>query len=55
MGEKRNVMQNRDGSWEVRAPGAHKPVSEHRSLEEAKRVAREIVTKAGGGEVSVIL
>ena len=55
MGEKRLVVPNRHGNWEVRVPGAHKPVSQHESLEEAERVALEIVEKAGGGEVMTLV
>ena len=51
MGEKRLVVRNRDGNWEVRTPGARKPVSQHGTLDEAKRAAKEFVAKSGGGEV----
>ena len=37
MGEKRLVVRNRHGDWEVRIPGAHKPVSQHGSLDDAPR------------------
>ena len=55
MGEKRLVVRNRHGDWEVRIPGAHKPVSEHVSLDDAQRAAKEFVAKSGGGEVVVHL
>lgn len=55
MGEKRIVVQNRHGDWEVRIPGAHKPVSQHGSLDDAKREAKEFVAKAGGGEVMILV
>lgn len=55
MGEKRLVVPNRRGDWEVRVPGAHEPVSQHTSIEEAERVALEIVEKAGGGEVMTVV
>ena len=55
MGEKRLVVRNRHGDWEVRIPGAHKPVSEHGSLDDAQRAAKEFVAKSGGGEVVVHL
>jgi len=55
MGEKRLVVRNGHGEWEVRIPGAHKPVSQHRSLDDAKREAREFVAKAGGGEVMILV
>ena len=51
MGEKRHVIPNIDGGWDVLVPGAHRPSSQHRTLAEAKRVAREIVAGAGGGEI----
>ena len=47
--------QDRRIDWEVRIPGAHKPVSQHRSLDDAKREAREFVAKAGGGEVMILV
>jgi len=53
MGEKRLVVRNRHGDWEVRIPGAHKPVSQHGSLDDARRAAKEFVAKSGGGEVVV--
>lgn len=55
MGEKRLVVPNKHGDWEVRVPGAHKPVSQHKTLEEAERVALDIVEKAGGGEVMTLI
>lgn len=55
MGEKRLVVRNRHGDWEVRIPGAHKPVSQHGSLDDAQRAAKEFVAKSGGGEVVVHL
>lgn len=36
MGEKRLVVRNGYGDWEVRIPGAHKPVRQHGSLEDAE-------------------
>ena len=51
MGEKRHVIPNSDGGWDVLVPGAEWPSSQHRTLTEAKRVAREFVARAGGGEV----
>ncbi len=39
----------------MRIPGAHKPVSQHRSLDDAKREAKEFVAKAGGGEVMILV
>lgn len=55
MGEKRLVVRNGRGEWEVRIPGAHKPVSQHRSLDDAEREAKEFVAKAGGGEVVILV
>lgn len=54
MGEKRIVVRNGHGKWEVRIPGAHKPVSQHASLDDAEREATEFVAKAGGGEVMIV-
>ena len=55
MGEKRLVVRNGHGDWEVRIPGAHKPVSQHESLDDAERAAKEFVLKSGGGEVEVYI
>lgn len=55
MGEKRIVVRNGHGEWEVRIPGAHKPVSQHGSLDDAEREAKELVAKAGGGEVMTVV
>ena len=55
MGEKRIVVRNGHGEWEVRIPGAHKPVSQHGSLDDAEREAKELVANAGGGEVMIIV
>ena len=55
MGEKRLVVRNGYGDWEVRIPGAHKPVSQHGSLDDAERAAKEFVLKSGGGEVEVYI
>lgn len=55
MGEKRLVVRNGYGDWEVRLPGARKPVSQHGSLDGAERAAKEFVLKSGGGEVEVYL
>ena len=51
MGEKRHVIPNSEGGWDVWAPGTDDPASQHRTLTEAKRVAEEFVARAGGGDV----
>lgn len=55
MSEKRLVVKNRNGSWEVKAPSSRHPDSTHANRVEAERAATELVEKAGGGYVEVIL
>ncbi|WP_420624108.1 DUF2188 domain-containing protein [Candidatus Poriferisodalis sp.] len=55
MGDKRLVVKNRAGGWDVRAPGAHNPVSQHATLEEAERAAGEWRQRVGGGKISIFL
>ncbi|WP_420624444.1 DUF2188 domain-containing protein [Candidatus Poriferisodalis sp.] len=55
MGDKRLVVKNRAGGWDVRAPGAHNPESQHATLAEAERAAEEWRQKARDGKVSIIL
>jgi hypothetical protein len=47
----RHVVPNRDGGWDVKAPGADRASSHHRTQAEAESRAREILRNSGGGEV----
>jgi len=49
----RHVVPNPDGGWDVKAPGAGRASSHHDTQSDAEGRAREIVGKAGGGEVVI--
>jgi uncharacterized protein YdaT len=49
----RHVVQNPDGGWDVRAPGADRASAHHETQSEAIDRARQIVHNAGGGEVVI--
>jgi len=49
----RHVVPSRHGGWHVRAPGAGRPSGHFDRQSDAIRRAREIVSKAGGGEVVI--
>ena len=56
MPEKRLVVKRRDDLWEVKAPGAHYPDSNHSSWAEAEKAATDYLAKNfGGGYVDIIL
>lgn len=48
---RRHVVPNPDGGWDVKAPGADRASSHHDTQADAERRAKEIVNNAGGGEV----
>ncbi len=53
MANRRHVVPNPDGGWDVKAPGAERASSHHPTQAEAEARAKEIVGNAGGGEVVV--
>lgn len=53
MTEKRHVVPNSDGGWDVKAPGGKRASSHHDTQADAERRAKEIVGNAGGGEVVI--
>ncbi len=55
MGDKRLIVKNREGGWDVRAPGAHNPDSRHATLGEAEKAALEWRERVGDAKVSIIL
>ncbi|MEX0983913.1 MAG: DUF2188 domain-containing protein [Actinomycetota bacterium] len=54
MGENdRYVVKDPDGGWNVKKPDASRASSHHDTQAGAERRAKEIVARAGGGEVRV--
>lgn len=49
----RHVVPNPDGGWDVKAPGASRSSSHHRTQSEAEARAKEILAAAGGGEAVI--
>lgn len=50
---RRNVVPNPDGGWDVRAPGASRSSAHTNTQADAINRARAIVRNAGGGEVTI--
>jgi uncharacterized protein YdaT len=50
---RRHVVPNQDGGWDVRAPGAQRASTHEQTQADAVRRAREIVGNTGGGEVVI--
>lgn len=50
---RRHVVPNENGGWDVRAPGAQRSSAHTETQAEAARRAGEIVGNAGGGEVVI--
>ena len=50
MPERRHVVPNPDGGWDVKKPGAERASSHHNTQREAEQRAKEILGNAGGGE-----
>ena len=50
---RRHVVPNGGGGWDVRAPGAARSSAHTDNQADAIRRAREIVGNAGGGEVVI--
>ena len=51
--ERRSVVPNSKGGWDVRKPGASRASGHENTQGDAVRRAREILKKSGGGEVTV--
>ena len=49
----RYVVNNPNGGWDVKAPGAQRASSHHEKQAEAEKAAKQIVANLGGGEVRV--
>jgi hypothetical protein len=50
---RRHVVQNGDGGWDVKKPGASRASAHTDTQKEAIDRAKEIVGNAGGGEVRI--
>ncbi|HXG44987.1 MAG TPA: DUF2188 domain-containing protein [Gemmatimonadales bacterium] len=53
MGERRHVVPNPKGGWDVKKPGSGRASSHHETQADAERRAKEILGNAGGGEVVI--
>lgn len=51
--ERRHVVPNPDGGWDVRKPGASRASAHERTQADAEARAKEIVGHVGGGEVRI--
>lgn len=49
----RHVVPNPQGGWDVKMPNSERASSHHRTQAYAVRRAKEIVGRAGGGEVRI--
>lgn len=50
---RRHVVPNPKGGWDVKAPGAKRASSHHETQSQAEQRAKQIVSNKGGGEVRV--
>lgn len=53
MSSNRHVVPNKNGGWDVKAPGASRASAHADTQKAATDRAREIVHNAGGGEVRI--
>jgi hypothetical protein len=53
MTERRHVVPNPAGGWDVKRPAADRASSHHRTQAEAEARAKEILRNLGGGEAVV--
>ena len=53
MPEKRHVVPNPNGGWDVKKPGAQRVSSHHGTQGEAEQRAKAILQNAGGGEAVI--
>jgi hypothetical protein len=51
--ERRHVVPNPEGGWDVKKPEADRASSHHQTQADAEQRAKEIVHNAGGGEVII--
>lgn len=50
---RRHVVPNSEGGWDIKAPGAKRSSGNFKRQREAESRAKEIVARAGGGEVTI--
>jgi hypothetical protein len=50
---RRHVVKNPDGGWDVVAPGGQRRSGHADTQAEAERIAKQIVSNLGGGEVVI--
>lgn len=50
---RRHVVPNSDGGWDVKKPGASRASAHTETQKEATNRAKDIVRNAGGGEVRI--
>ena len=53
MAEKRHVVPNPSGGWDVKAPGTDRVSSHHDAQSAAEERAKEILGNVGGGEAVI--
>jgi predicted RNase H-like HicB family nuclease len=51
--ERRHVVPNADGGWDVKAPRASRASSHHETQAQAEARAKEILGNVGGGEAVI--
>lgn len=51
--ERRHVVPNPDGGWDVRRPDSRRASSHHNTQREAEQRAKEILQNLGGGEAVI--
>ncbi|MCZ7664810.1 MAG: DUF2188 domain-containing protein [Thermoleophilia bacterium] len=51
--ERRHVVPNPKGGWDVKGPNAERASSHHDTQSEAEARAKQIVGRGGGGEVVI--
>jgi hypothetical protein len=51
--ERRHVVPNPDGGWDVKKPGAERASSHHDTQRQAEQRAKEILGNVGGGEAVI--
>lgn len=53
MTNRRHVVPNPKGGWDVRKPGADRASSHHETQAQAEAAAKQILRNAGGGEAVI--
>ncbi len=53
MSQRRHVVPNPDGGWDVKKPNAERASSHHQTQSEAEARAKDILRNVGGGEAVI--